>query len=425
MKLHLCLVLFVLFNPASAIADEAQQTPSPTPTPLTVTEVWVDGGRIPAATPTPTPTPAPNASPTPEESPTPKPWASPDHISTYAGLRDRIWVEVAGLTDKDDPRAYVLYLNGQELKETKPVAIKGPNRNWLGFDLMRTADNDPVWRSLLGSPTDSSRKVEVSVGLPGKGPLPTTVGKPWSPTMYLRLYYPRWVWAAVGLLILLVVLFVIRARRGGFIHDSDPPDPEDGKMKPYSLALTQAAWWFFVVLGSFGFIYLITGDYNTVSNQAMILMGLGTGTALGAFMINANKRESVDAQLSTLLPQEARLTAEAGQTADPVALAEKRAKLVELRHQIDEAKSGMSRPVSAGFWKDILTDVNGIALHRFQIVAWTLALGVTFIIGVYRNLSMPEFSPALLALMGISAVTYLGFKFPERQTDPANQTPGR
>ncbi|HEY0729694.1 MAG TPA: hypothetical protein VGD38_16550, partial [Pyrinomonadaceae bacterium] len=147
------------------------------------------------------------------------------------------------------------------------------------------------------------------------------------------------------------------------------------------------------------------------------LMGLGTGTAIGAFMINASKRDTTDAQLSTLRPQEAKLTAEASQTNDPVLLAEKRAQLVELRKQIADAESGLSKPESEGFKNDILTDANGIALHRFQMAAWTLALGLIFIIGVYRNLAMPQFSVTLLALMGISTLTYLGFKIPERQDD--------
>ena len=404
----LFLFLFVVFNSLSAHAEDTK--PTATPVPITITEVWVDGGRIPA------PTPSPNASP----APSPRPTVAPDTIFTHAGLRDRIWVEIDHLLeavekDKINPRELVLYLNGQEVKGAKPVAIKGPQQNWLGFDLVRTADSDPVWRSLLGSPTKDYRKVDVSVGFSGKAPIPVTAGKPSQPFMYLRMFYPRWVFIALALLVLLFVWFVIEARRGGLIHDSDPPSPPPDKMKPYSLALTQAAWWFFIVLGSFGFIYLITGDYNTISDQALILMGLGTGTALGAFMINATKRDNANTQLSTLRPQEAQLTAEIGQLNDPVELADKRAKLVELRKQIKEAESGLSNPVSETFRKDILTDVNGVALHRFQMVAWTLALGLTFVIGVYRNLAMPEFSTTLLVLMGISAGTYLGFKIPERQ----------
>jgi hypothetical protein len=44
---------------------------------------------------------------------------------------------------------------------------------------------------------------------------------------------------------------------------------------------------------------------------------------------------------------------------------------------------------------------------------WTLVLGGVFVWGVYRNMSMPEFDASLLTLMGISAGTYVGFKFPE------------
>jgi len=173
-----------------------------------------------------------------------------------------------------------------------------------------------------------------------------------------------------------------------------------------------------------------------------MLMGIGTGTALGAFMVNATKRDTADAQLNTLKPEQARLKAEVdlldaketelknkiaggGTTAadelalrdNAVALREKQAKLGELDKQIADAASGLSKPFSDGFKNDLLTDVNGITLHRFQMVVWTIVLGAIFLIGVYRDLAMPKFSMRLLALMGISALTYLGFKIPERQTD--------
>jgi hypothetical protein len=39
-----------------------------------------------------------------------------------------------------------------------------------------------------------------------------------------------------------------------------------------------------------------------------------------------------------------------------------------------------------------------------------------FILQVYANLAMPTFSESLLALLGISAGTYLGLKIPEQTT---------
>ena len=70
---------------------------------------------------------------------------------------------------------------------------------------------------------------------------------------------------------------------------------------------------------------------------------------------------------------------------------------------------------SKGFFTDILIDAGGVSFHRFQIVAWTLALGFIFLAQVFNYLMMPDFNATLLGLMGISSGTYLGFKFPERQ----------
>ena len=53
----------------------------------------------------------------------------------------------------------------------------------------------------------------------------------------------------------------------------------------------------------------------------------------------------------------------------------------------------------------------------FQLVV----LGVIFLVSVYNNLEMPEFSAGLLGLMGISSGTYLGFKVPENAAPAGNR----
>jgi hypothetical protein len=65
--------------------------------------------------------------------------------------------------------------------------------------------------------------------------------------------------------------------------------------------------------------------------------------------------------------------------------------------------------------QDILNDAYGISFHRFQMFVWTVVLGFVFLESVWNRLSMPEFSATLLALQGVSAGTYLGFKIPEKQ----------
>ena len=52
--------------------------------------------------------------------------------------------------------------------------------------------------------------------------------------------------------------------------------------------------------------------------------------------------------------------------------------------------------------EDITTDLNGAALHRMQTLAWTLALGLVFVIGVITEHAMPQFDSSLLILLGIA-----------------------
>ncbi|HEV7404340.1 MAG TPA: hypothetical protein VGO11_15470, partial [Chthoniobacteraceae bacterium] len=64
-----------------------------------------------------------------------------------------------------------------------------------------------------------------------------------------------------------------------------------------------------------------------------------------------------------------------------------------------------------GFFKDLLRDGDQhLSIARFQMMVWTLVLAVVFTVEVYWHLAMPEFNPALLALLGITSGTYLGFK---------------
>lgn len=94
----------------------------------------------------------------------------------------------------------------------------------------------------------------------------------------------------------------------------------------------------------------------------------------------------------------------------------KKVQLNAISRQIDTLRRVADPQKSKGWWHDIITDPNGgMSFHRFQIFVWTIALGLIFLYSVWSRLSMPEFSATLLALQGISAGTYLGFKIPERQ----------
>ncbi len=392
---------------------------------------------------------------TPEPKATPTPTVT--GVSTYAkdklcspkceaGIGNKIVVLIKNLDTKNPPKDLVLFLDGQPIKGKENVGVPVSGGDLyppvsdnslypVEFTLKRTDESRDAWAALLGSPTSSRRPVTVSAG-PADGQ-PFAIDPNNRPQIELRSYYRRWLIAMVLFVLAAVLIFLYLARTTNIIRDANPPEPPEGARKPYSLALTQAALWFFLVFGSFLFIALVTGDYNSsITTQALVLMGIGTGTALGSAMIDSTKRGSANAALSTLEPKRAELeeqakqlqakvdslkgaaTAEDKQTlADAsVQLKDTEAKLQDTTKQIEDAKSGLSKPVSEGFFRDLLTDADGVNFHRFQMLIWTIILGCLFVYGVYRALTMPEFSATLLALMGISAGTYLGFKIPEKQS---------
>lgn len=92
---------------------------------------------------------------------------------------------------------------------------------------------------------------------------------------------------------------------------------------------------------------------------------------------------------------------------------------------IDVANPLPDRAQSAGFFRDIVSEGYGeqrsVAVHRLQMLAWTLILGMIFVWSVSTSFAFPDFDTNLLLLMGISSGTYIGFKFPESASGAASE----
>jgi hypothetical protein len=298
--------------------------------------------------------------------------ATPD----VAGLDDRMSVHVKNL-DKllaqvnNNCQALVLFLDGMPLKGLQPEScdtISGHVR----YRLERAPQDDAAWHDLLGSPRDFTRAVSVSIGSTSSFSALSTVTN-------FRLEVipagPFHVYVVLLLVALFGFVFLCRHTpviRGGSIDQTLAE-------RPYSLSLFQMAFWFFLVIASYVFIWLICDELNTITDSVLGLIGIGAATAVGARLINDRSAGSADA------------------------------------------------PVTGhGFVNDVISDKTGVSIHRLQMFAWTLVLGVIFIASVYNDLSMPEFSATLLGLMGISSGTYLGVKTTAGKNDdgpPANTTP--
>jgi len=292
-----------------------------------------------------------------------------------AGLDDRISIHVDNFSwlftkANNDCAQIVLFLDGMPLKGLKAESCDRVAGH-IRYRLLRTPDADNAWHALLGSPRGFTHVVTVSVGPDAQTTLSPDSHNKSEEAVQLRLQVlpPKQFLAFLVLIGVMLAVFIMLCRRTSLIRSGSPSVPS--AQRPYSLSLFQMSFWFFLVIAAYVFLWLINDELDTITESVLALIGIGAATALGATMIDQNKPAPTSADRSE------------------------------------------------GFLRDVMSDPTGISLHRFQMFAWTLILGVIFIASVYHNLEMPQFSATLLGLMGISSGTYLGFKVPEKASTDA------
>ncbi|MEH1940866.1 MAG: hypothetical protein V7L01_11705 [Nostoc sp.] len=343
-----------------------------------------------------------------------------DNGRNQVTMGDRIRVRVEGLSKATrnataqnpfDPRQLVLYLDGYELEDVhgEPVIVMVAakdqtkiDEDWLAFRLERTDSSQAAWSTLLGQANRYSINAIAGVGCPRKVAIP--VSNPLSPPKFQIVLLSWRFWLSLILVLAVVLMFIRYCRNtlrsagiegvyskkevigGQELLIPQKADLENeyrrsriaqfflGRKKlnrnPFSLSISQLAFWTFIIFGSYLIIYGITGDYtNILTQQSLILLGINSVTAFGTSLIDGQGNE---------------------------------------KH-----RKGSQR-VSEGFFSDILSDINGVNFHRFQTFIWTVALGLFFVWEVVKNLAMPQFDETLLTLQGISAATYLGLRGQEQ-----------
>ncbi|HEU5236632.1 MAG TPA: hypothetical protein VFU37_05790 [Pyrinomonadaceae bacterium] len=194
------------------------------------------------------------------------------------------------------------------------------------------------------------------------------------------------------------------------------------------------------MIASYFFLWIVTGDTDTLNASMLALIGISAGTALGSAFVDAAKPVPVGSSgnqpivdvtrpHSEVLMELKQLQAdtqqelEALQKARTLVSPSDKQTLDENEQQQNEVRERLANyrwqsaysgwPTWRGVLYDLLAKNNQISFHRFQIFVWTLILGIMFAVNVYNELAMPEFSATLLGLLGISAGTYIGFKIPE------------
>jgi hypothetical protein len=117
---------------------------------------------------------------------------------------------------------------------------------------------------------------------------------------------------------------------------------------------------------AFGYIWSTTGETATINGSALTLLGIGLGTAAGNAILSSGKRVSVTTAVKAL------------------------------------ANEGVEAPVETPVRFD---------LHALQAAVWTAIIAFIFVAGAYREVQMPDLSEQVLAILGISAGTYLALSF--------------
>ena len=331
-----------------------------------------------------------------------------------------------------DPTHFSLFLNGQEIKGLDDTDYDDA-RHALIFHLKRSAKNEQAWNGLLGAPMSLTRPVSVALGYRNSAAhaaRPTMIegetGK--QPTFKLVILSPIRLVTAVFAIALLCTLVLGGARHSTALRDNLLPQIPKNR-QTFSLGRCQMAFWFTLIFTSYVFLYIILGDANVLNEQALMLMGIASATALAAVAVDVQKDTQADAVNSALraigitnYTDVLGLELEIAQRQDLLVKELSAAIRDQIRLEIDDRrnklkvyKENIQAFTSVSWFDDITTDINGTALHRLQVVCWTALLGVIFLFEVWRDLGMPQFSSTLLALMGISGAGYVGFKYPESQ----------
>ena len=236
------------------------------------------------------------------------------------------------------------------------------------FQLTHDDETDSLWRKITTPirlmKSDGRLKVFITAGLENDGPI-FPKNKNWMNfrnNFTLMIFSPRMVTIFIIIFTALFIAVVIMCMRSDLIKVTFP-----NSASLYSLSKTQLALWTMIVAGSYIYIWIVTQDQPSIDSSILILLGISFGTTTISSLIDTSNLSKPNAMQNVPLQ-------------------------------------------SNGFFSDILSDGNGISVHRFQNAIFTVVLAVIFVSDVLTSLQLPSFNTTLLALMGISSAGYLSLK---------------
>ena len=153
---------------------------------------------------------------------------------------------------------------------------------------------------------------------------------------------------------------------------------------PFNLTKVQFGIWTVIISSVYIYLSLFKGDCADagINKTAIVLMGIFAGTAVAGTLID--------------------------------------------KKEINDNRQRYQNKPSQGFFIDILSDADGISLHRFQNFAWTMIAVIVYLYKVSlikTGCDLPELSDTLLTLTGISSATLIVMKTQENDPPSAIEDP--
>lgn len=330
------------------------------------------------------------------------------HIKATGDVAGRLKTE---LEKTGASRSPILLFDGIKMANLPSAISQLDNGNMLRFSFYlernpALKESREAWDMLFKSKDEYVMPIEVGIAVGSELPLVVQSAYPF----FFYLAPASEILATVsGALLILFVAYYLIVNKTNMLKDQDTGY--------YSLGKSQMAFWGLMVVLAFVGIWILTGTMEYIPQQVLILLGISGATGLSAVLIGNSKKSGTEDEMTRIRAEEQNLKElkeknPAGFSPDNEnQLTVFSQKITELSHQLGN-QARRTRP--RGFWREICDDGNGVSFHRLQVVIWTLVLGMVFVGYVADGMSIPEFPETLLILMGISNLTYLGFKIPEK-----------
>ena len=175
------------------------------------------------------------------------------------------------------------------------------------------------------------------------------------------------------------LLFLLVLAAGYLLRDKSAlRDISNGGNKPYSLGRVQLWWWSLIIIAMAIISFMFSGKLPDLNTTCLALLGISLGTTVSGRVIDNTDQSR------------------GGGT----------------RHQDAESK---------GLFTDIMSDSEGISVHRFQSVAFNVIYGLTFIVYVIEKVVtspntqtvFPDYDTTTLGILLASSSAYVAVKVTE------------